>query len=217
MDNAEKPKLTNEEALKLFEQCKEIPSFRRKLHELAREDRIYFGGHYYSEKEANFFMKPMADWMIEHKKSIKLLFKEYENICAPETLYQRVMQTRKYLKDQGGEKYTQWSDKIKIQRRADHILIKVIGPLEQQELKAPIFHPVEDEEKGNQYQDLYEWIESAEEGTMYLKKGLNLVPDDIMSLNKLFDDLPQFTARIKHDEIKVIKEKIVDENTKTNT
>jgi hypothetical protein len=143
---------------------------------------------------------------------------------APNTIYAKLMQGAKYLEDLGEEKYALWRSSVKILKRADHIVIKLITEFKPRDMLAPIFHPVEKDEKSNEWKDLYDWLEIEAEPAkdtpehksymLYHKQKLNLSPEDIHYLNELFRSMPQFTARIKHDEIKVIRERIEVANIK---
>jgi hypothetical protein len=202
------------DAMKLLDEIMQLPHMKKVMFARARQDKDFtIGGAYYNEALANTFVRPMADAMMKTKKDLKIAYSDYEGISSPNTLHAKVTQGAKYLADLGGEEYSLWRSLVKIQKKPDHILLKFIKPpSEHRDADKPIFHLIEDESKQekNKYQDLYDWIENAEAGKLYHKTGLNLEPDDIQSLNLLFNGMPQFTARVKHNEIKVIRESIED-------
>ena len=223
-ENQEQKPLPPEKVIELMEDMMKIPAVKKMMFAKARQDRDFVqGGKYYNEEHANNFVKPIADHMLKYKGDLKILFSDYDGIMSPNTLYAKIMQGSKYLADVGGEQYDLWRSLIKIQRRTDHIIFRFIKDLKDVSDVKPIFHPVEKEEKQNEWKDLYDWLELDVEPAdkeskefkdykLYLRQKLELSTEDIHSLNNLFKEMPQFTARIKHDEIKVIREKIEDAN-----
>jgi hypothetical protein len=199
--------MSPEELNTFLNQCLQIPALRRKVFNKAREEKLTLGGHYYTEYDATIFMRPIADHMIKTQKDVKLLYEDYRHMMGAGTLYNKVNQTAKYLKDFGEPEYVKWRDGIRIEKDGDGIYLRhfKIRPGND----APIFHEIDEKERQNDWKDLYEWIETGDKSDkLFHRTNLKLSPEDMQSLNNLFKSLPEFTARIKHDEIKVIREKI---------
>lgn len=126
---------------------------------------------------------------------------------SPSTLYQRINQSIRYLIEQMDtpeRKYDKWYETVKVEReRGLGVTIEFIPGLSSQStFAAEVVEPKAHMRVWERQLD--EWLESNDTEP-FVKEGLALSPDDIVSMKNKFKQLSNVMANVTSSCIKIIK------------
>jgi hypothetical protein len=158
-------------------------------------------------------LQTLVDQMMVTGQSIVYGYKEFcqgESQCSPQTLYNRVNQSLRYLiecMDTEDHKYGQWYETVKIERaRGQGVIIFYavgLGPQSEGTPKARMVEPKSTQAVWERQMD--DWLEDSDNFEPYVKEGLSLSQDEIVDLKIRLNALQNIQCSITTDRVALIR------------
>lgn len=164
---------------------------------------------YYKETEA-LLLKPALDDMIadENHQAIEFRFEEYVGYYKPNTLYNKILQSFKYIVDHYDTpdfKYKKFRDSVSISKEESGVLISWKSGTTQRTTTPPFgfsrVHKVAEDTKWKEV--LLEYL-SAENVKPLTITEISLTPEQITWAESLIAEQPYYTGVVSATKIKIV-------------
>lgn len=169
---------------------------------------------YYNERLAKELV-PYIDKMLETKEDFAFPIDVFGGQMSVNTLKKRMLNTIKYIVDHldnEDKRYLNWRLSVEVCIEDTAIVLRWRDRPKFEPNSTWYGYPVTKRPESHLWRsELADWIESDK--PLFHKTGLTLKSEDIIYIKELFSTSPAFTARVSESEIKVIRERIEDEET----